>query len=473
METPIRFYFGREDGGFLIYPRLNTKPEINYAWREVGNPGYEIEPFVSEENQKHFSSCLDDKGNTVHCTLLENSSYIRCIDDCEMELCNAGNQKETENATEADNIWCQKYSIETVQPGEKLGGIPMYFSCIDEFGAPTQTQGKVLLNLTDKELGNCYYQDGKTLVNGTGDTVGVYRTRHYDPRYRGWYISSKEGQRPLWSDPYIFFSLGEIGITYTEPIYIQPEGTTKKVFDGAFAVNYSLEQIDNFLYDQFYRSDFLVAVVEASEPHYVVALSTGSKVTYSVYNEDTSKPCPEQDISNVDLCKLVRITIEDLEDLNQSPGDRILSRAFEEESMAGFSPGLVAFQESDSMAANAWISQSSIFEQESANLKWRVIVVVPMERSERDAVRAGTQMFDTILATSILGWFFCMALCYLFFRYRHNRKIQNADYRFTCAFLFGNGLVNLSSLANLGENTDELCMFRMWAFDLTFVIGKF
>ena len=120
--------------------------------------------------------------------------------------------------------------------------------------------------------------------------------------------------------------------------------------------------------------------------------------------------------------------------------------------MAGFPPGLVAFQESDAMGANAWISQSSIFEQESANLKWHVIVVVPMERSERDAVRAGTQMFDTILATSILGWFFCMALCYLFFRYRHNRKIQNADYRFTCAFLFGNGLVNLSSLANLGEN---------------------
>ena len=44
--------------------------------------------------------------------------------------------------------------------------------------------------------------------------------------------------------------------------------------------------------------------------------------------------------------------------------------------------------------------------------------------------------------------------------------MQFGDFTFTSAFILACGLLNLSTLTMLGENTDTLCMLRMWSFFL-------
>lgn len=54
----------------------------------------------------------------------------------------------------------------------------------------------------------------------------------------------------------------------------------------------------------------------------------------------------------------------------------------------------------------------------------------------------------------------------LFYRSRKEEAVRFGDFTFTSAFILGCGLLNLSTLTLLGENTDTLCMLRMWAFFL-------
>ena len=500
MELSLHVYFGLEDGEFLIYidPTASTVPNLGFQYRRPGFSGYTTNPVVPEESLAHWNACIDSQGKPVNCTLQEGSLYVKCADDCSLKECETQQSDcdrllSFEERTACKEIkWCQQYSIETVQQGEtNLGMVPLLYSCVDHLGAPNVNPGKVLVgdSLDNSEAGNCYYMDGTTVLNQTlGDDdysllcdyeeeqqqcnqdqqqIVPFHTENYDPRYRPWYSQSRAAQRPVWSDPYAFFDQHQIGITYTEPIYIM-DGP-KKIFAGVFAVDYTLENIRQFLL-QFKGSGFMVGVIEGDEPNYVVAASTGSHVSYLVYTNDPTKPCQEEHTDAADLCTVVRIPIADM---NEHPSeDVVLRRGFQAQLAAGFPTNdLVPFKESEELGSKAYFSQTKLFEQANANLMWHILVTVPMERSGTDAATVGTAAFYMILTIAIAGCIFCTTLCSLFIRLRKHKTIQNADWRFTSAFLGGLALWNLSCLTLLGENRDGLCMLRMWSINLCLVIA--
>jgi len=58
----------------------------------------------------------------------------------------------------------------------------------------------------------------------------------YDPRQRPWYRSAAERKGPTWTDPYVFASSGEIGLTFSIPI-AAPSGEIWGVIGGDIAAS--------------------------------------------------------------------------------------------------------------------------------------------------------------------------------------------------------------------------------------------
>ena len=350
-------------------------------------------------------------------------------------------------------------------------------------GLPEQESGRVLLNAITQEPGNCYFRDGASEVNrtiegeyafcGVADAVcddafwGVYRSRDYDPRYRGWYKLAKEVQTVVWSNPYPFFSSLAIGITLNRPIHSVENG--RSVFKGVLAVDYSMDQITTFLAEQYAGSEINVLIAEAEEPYYVVASSTGTPGATLVLKEDETQPCSVNENQD-QLCNVVRVKIDNF-GVNQA--DKVLMAAFHAQSVAGWPRNeLVSVKVTDEPGAEAHASQSELFEQDNANLKWRLIVTMPIDTAANDAALRGENVFAIICLLGGLGFFVCFLLFAIFFSKRHDKAVVHADWRFTSAFILGCAGMNLSTLTMLGENRDQLCMLRMWSFNLLFACGK-
>ncbi|MEM7506974.1 MAG: cache domain-containing protein [Pseudomonadota bacterium] len=64
----------------------------------------------------------------------------------------------------------------------------------------------------------------------------------YDPRTRPWYQTAKEERRSIWTDPYIFFSSQQPGITIASPVL--PEDRDLK---GVIGVDIEIDEISDFL----------------------------------------------------------------------------------------------------------------------------------------------------------------------------------------------------------------------------------
>ena len=221
--------------------------------------------------EKHLNSCVDSEtGELTQCLLAPGASYIECrggngdeaglctdMEPCPNQpACALGDAECQANAT-----WCRQYNI--VQAPTNLnstgqGFVPMSDFCINGRGQFTQERGTVIDPLgNDRETPyrtSCKFGDG-TLVqrNLTGDyaacggdgqvcsTVfaGAYSSSEYDPRYRPWYINTRKSQKPNWTPPYAFDTLG-LGITYAEPIY-STDKMGRNVFAGVVGVDYRCE----------------------------------------------------------------------------------------------------------------------------------------------------------------------------------------------------------------------------------------
>lgn len=220
--------------------------------------------------QKHLNSCVDaETGAPTQCLLNPGASYIACrggeegddegglcpqIEPCPNQPACPANDEQC-NATVK---WCRQYNIvqapsDTESTGR--GFIPITNFCHDDRGHFTQEPGTVLDPFGDNretdERSSCRFGDGSLVQrnlsgdyaacgnNVTCDTVfaGGYSSSEYDPRYRPWYINTREQQRPNWTPPFAFFTLG-LGITYAEPIYTTEEGTGRQIFAGVIAVDY-------------------------------------------------------------------------------------------------------------------------------------------------------------------------------------------------------------------------------------------
>jgi len=441
---------------------------------------------------------VNETGASAPCIMVPGNPYVACVDGCEFERCpdeesqrNCGDmttypteENRTACVRERAVKWCRKYERrEASEDGEPLGFVPRMTHCMGTNGVVSQTPGRIVKKGTDK-LGNCYYRDGVTMVerNETGpyaqcgengeicsDTfAGAYLHRDYDPRWRTWYEKTKEIQRNNWSPPYPFFTNLEMGITYSEPIYSTIEG--KNVFAGVVAVDYTFENITEFLIKNYLNSSTAVAIFEDDEPNNMIGSSTGSKAARKVLRSDKSQPCPDV---NRDTCTADRIKMSDLGAISGVPIDAVLSEAFERQKAADFPPAelvtvKVTYDQSASGRSEVYVSQTQPFELPDAKLTWRIMIVSPTSLSEDDAILPGDSLFGFMIGVGVAGFAVCLTFFYMYYKRRHLRAIVVSDWRFTGAFLLGCALLNTATFTSLGPNTDGTCMLRMWVFHLLF-----
>ncbi|MDC0948011.1 ATP-binding protein [Gammaproteobacteria bacterium] len=82
------------------------------------------------------------------------------------------------------------------------------------------------------------YRDAE--LNGGFDELD--EADHYDPRARPWYQRALETQQLSWTEPYVFFTSGKLGITLVQPIY----DSTQRLL-GVIGVDVQIEQVAEFL----------------------------------------------------------------------------------------------------------------------------------------------------------------------------------------------------------------------------------
>jgi 7 transmembrane sweet-taste receptor of 3 GCPR len=449
----------------------------------------------------------------TNCTMQSGDSYILCVRNCglmkcaddETQACSkiiadvnlvgiaAAEDSKDPNVAHCLNNplatkWCRQYSVETAGDTTPLGFVPRTYHCHDSQGAFTQKPGHAVkegfLNVTGSPnllLGDCEFENGETKVErweqgsyvycgGQGQSCdnvfdGGFRSRDYDPRFRDWYIQTKSIQLPNWSPPYPFFSNLDLGITYGHPIYTTDNDTGRNIFEGVLAIDYTFADIGRFLVEGYSNSPTHVVVYEQAEPNFLVASSTGRKAASKVLASDESLPCPD-DSEDTSLCTVTR---ESMPKLSGDPFDILLVRAYEEQRDNNYPRELLTVKEYDD-ADQLYIVQSSFY-RPGGDLEWIILVISPAGAGTADAVTKDDPLFGVVCVIASLGFSLCLIFFWLFYRHRHERAVILADWRFTSAFLLGCAFLNISTFTLLGENTDALCLTRMWSFHFLFALA--
>ncbi|KAL7464469.1 hypothetical protein ACHAXS_004803 [Conticribra weissflogii] len=486
-------YYGLEDGTFVGHQMLPKQG----MYREPGESGYNVKNGTATTGgmQKHLDSCVDKSGKDIPCIMKSGETYIECIDDCNVvrkcpdehsqRNCSQITNKSSNEMFDCEsNIkWCTSYKIKTLHDNHdnNLGFIPRTAYCVDSSGKPTQSPGENS-DLGDNGLGNCYNSDGVTPVhrNISGDYaycggggiicnttfVGGYQSLNYDPRFRPWYINTKQTQKPNWVDPYLFFyPQQQMGITYSYPIYT-PDEKGRNVFTGVLALDFTLQGIASFLTENYKDSDTIVAVVEEAEPNYLIASSTGSTGIKQVIIKNHSQPCPEIDEEDARLlCEAIRIPVAQL---SQNPMDIIISQSFEAHKNKNFPENELVPAHVDDLDV-IYASQTRIFSTEDG-IEWRIIILSPVDSQSSDTIMPGDKEFAFLVTPAVIGFVVCSVLLFLSVKNRKEKEFIGIDQRLTEAFLLSCALFNAASLSMIGPNTNLTCMTRMWMLNFFFVL---
>ena len=492
----------------------------------------------------YFDLCVDGwDGTRQNCSLDEGSEYIKCVGNCEMAPCPTGGQLSKSNET----ILCPSYKVEELSAppdgsSTVFGYIPVTYHCIDAYGRMSQVPGGVLGHQENLSTGvvellqaeTCSYwneepikedlivgpfpscqqprkypqiscrADDSSLEAGSDAHVcndaftGLLRTSNYDPRLRPWYRSTRELQYSNWEEPYAFHSAeGKfvLGITYSSPFYrpsaalgaldsVDGDLVEAKVFDGVFAVDYALEDIDQSLSrDYGSLDDTLVIVFERAEPHYMIGSSylgddettAGRHLYKDVLADDPTVPCtmPKEDRPEDENCVTLRVKANNLG--NSSTLDVVASAAVEQFSSGSFDcdepSGNSISSLDERFVSGAFFSTCTAFSQHAgSNMDWIVMVIAPTARDSSDVIIPGDPLFATLIVVASIGVVACAFLLVLWLFYRKSRAVLEGDLPFMAAFMVGCILLNLSSFTSLGENTDEMCMLRFWSFNMCFAL---
>ena len=425
MSSGIRPYYGSEDGLFLGY--VGADKDIHY--REPGESGYDPS-LDSYESELYFHTCVNETtGEQEQCLMNEEAQYISCRNNCTVlvrctdplsqtncSALSAGDQKE---ACKTRVSWCSEYTIEKTESSKTLGYIPNNVACYNQLGRMSQIPGKVLIRSDgtgSKELGTCTFMNDKPVNNtisgpyeycgGNGTHCepfhGVYRTYNYDPRFRSWYMECRKEQRKRWSDPYIFFSTGTLGMTWTDPFYRSDE-QGRSIFTGVLAADIELGEIQNFLVESYSDSTFFVCIYEVHGTNSLLAVSTGTAISKDVLTSDPNQTCSEEQ-KDSGKCKLVRSTIDDLED-SENVYDKILFDLHYEFAEAGFDidQTAIAWEDENDSNSQAYAGEFILYEQPDANLNWRILVASELSRMSDDTIREGESLFIIICVLAGLG----------------------------------------------------------------------
>jgi hypothetical protein len=285
-------------------------------------------------------------------------------------------------------------------------------------------------------------------------------------------------------------------VSFAQPIYTQDEETGRQVFAGVLAVDYQrkytpkdekrddstnsrnfspsrlsrnlVQDIAQFLIDSYGNSSTAVVIYEDAEPKYLIGVSTGSASARNFLTSDLTQPCPVDRGDDVP-CTPVRSSVRDIEG---DPMDVVLVQAFEQHDEAGYPEELLSIPvHMEDVESSFYVSQSTLFEQAGPQLAWRVIIVAPGAESSTDSITKGDPLLAVTCLIGGLGFFICSAIFWVMFSERKEKAVIFADWRFTCAFIFGCILLNGSTFTLLGENTDVTCLLRMWTFHLFFAVA--
>ncbi|CAJ1969720.1 unnamed protein product [Cylindrotheca closterium] len=486
-DTGLKPFYGLEDGTLVGYwhGSQNQVPILTY--REPGNSGYEVTDNITTAATadgllKYYNVCLNaTNGQNSTCAITpDRPLYTSCNNECALVPC------------EGDGaVLCPDYDILELSEGENFGYVPTTMNCINEDGEFSQTPGEILVESPSGVIpdGDCTFMDG-TLVsrelegpfaacgpteeggNGTTTTdnkvcstafIGANDYINYDPRWRGWYIDCKKALVPQFSDPYIFFNFGAIGITYTHPIFRTVDGSEdgQKVFHGVLAADMELSDVTNFLETTFIDTNYTVAVYEYEEPYYIIATSTNGAAMGSVLVDDPLVRCPagEEESST---CEEGRMTIENFEG---TIPDMILRKAHHALLELEGDEIAKAVQEDDGDAAStSYVATSLTYELPGANLKWRIVVTTPVEENPDDFIEEDDGLYAVLAAVGSVGCIICFLLFLAFYRRKNEKAVQFADLYFTSAFILGAAVINLAVFAYLGKPTDQICLTRLWVF---------
>jgi hypothetical protein len=88
-----------------------------------------------------------------------------------------------------------------------------------------------------------------------------------------------------------------------------------------------------------------------------------------------------------------------------------------------------------------------------------------------DAAMPGTAAFVIVIALVTFGFVGCTIVLIILYKKRNQKAMVNSDWRFTDAFIAGCAVLYVSTFRLLGENTDPMCMLRLWSFNGLFECG--
>lgn len=211
---------------------------------------------------------------------------------------------------------------------------------------------------------------------------------------------------------------------------------------------YSLSTIDvsNFLVSAFGDEEYIVGVYEDRAPHLMIGVNTGTGLVGNFLIKDNSQRCSEEQISK-DECTLVHLNIENYV---SSEEDMILRKGHREFQQIGFgnADSVVTFwkseasqeqsrrriqekEEDEKEGDSAYLATSLIYEQENANVKWRIMVVVPLLIQTEDSITSDEGKW--IMSQTETQQFVSYLICLLFrSRYRAFQYYCNHCFSWCC-----------------------------------------
>ena len=230
-----------------------------------------------------------------------------------------------------------------------------------------------------------------------------------------------------------------------------------------------VEDFANFLVKNYLGTDAIVAIYEDAEPNYLIGASTGTQASTQYLVSDPTQLCPTTVQYGSKSCTTERLRIKDIQG---SEGDDVILESFLLHEATGYPDDLLFVKLSDHVGADIYVSKVSLFQpNEGANLKWRVLTAFPATEGTTDTIVVGDPLFGPIIILGLVGVTVCSYFFAYFYSKRTVRAVAFADWKFTCAFIVGCGLLNTSTFTLLGENTDATCLLRMWSFHLFFVVA--
>ena len=238
-----------------------------------------------------------------------------------------------------------------------------------------------------------------------------------------------------------------------------------------------MEDVANFIRRNYEDTTTSVLIYEDAGPHYIIAASTGSPAARTVLISDTSQDCPEgTDIATDGICTANRATLDDFGANPDSVVDSLLRQAAYVHINAGYPERLISLKTTTATARASQLERSFLVSQSALynlhpGISWRILVVMPGMFHSADSIIVGDSLFAVLCVVASLGFLVCFWFLVYMVRRRQDRAVVYADWKFTCAFIFGCCLLNVSSFTLLGDNTDDACLARMWTFHLFFAIA--